>query len=203
MDPWPADRMKRSLLIHWGSAGLYTSWGGTHHVSSMAAGRSRISTVREAPTPASVPKRMAPMSAQPRGRPKWPEWQEAMESMARPRASLATCGRRERARKKSARARTRPSRGTELFRSGPSGRLAMPHRRPSPKLLIRHTHPGESIGLDRGSNRSLQGGLLGVRDGPCSLRGYGNLGAGEGEGRGLSGPEGERQSGWEGGGEVR
>jgi hypothetical protein len=28
-------------------------------------------------------------SAQPRGRPKWPEWAAAIESMARPRASLA------------------------------------------------------------------------------------------------------------------
>eukprot|EP00964_Phaeocystis_antarctica_P112571 scaffold76719_cov72-Phaeocystis_antarctica.AAC.1 len=40
----------------------------------------------------SWPKRTAPISAQPRGRPMWPELAFLMESMARPRASSAACG---------------------------------------------------------------------------------------------------------------
>ena len=40
----------------------------------------------------SWPKRTAPISAQPRGRPMWPELAFLMESIARPRASSAACG---------------------------------------------------------------------------------------------------------------
>ena len=40
----------------------------------------------------SWPKSTAPISAQPRGRPMWPELAFLMESMARPRASSAACG---------------------------------------------------------------------------------------------------------------
>ena len=62
MQPWPAESTKRSRLTHWGSSGLKVmDW----------------------------PKRTAPISAAPSGRPRWPDLAAAIESIARPRASLA------------------------------------------------------------------------------------------------------------------
>merc|ERR1719478_1223122 len=62
IEPWPAERMKRSRLIHDGTSGLYDiSW----------------------------PYRHAPISAQPRGKPMWPDLALEIESMASPRASSA------------------------------------------------------------------------------------------------------------------
>lgn len=62
IDPCPAERMKRSRLSHFGEEG---------------------SKFRDSE------KRTEPISAQPKGRPRWPEEQAWTASMARPRASAA------------------------------------------------------------------------------------------------------------------
>lgn len=62
MEPCPAERMKRSLLGHFGAVG---------------------SKVRASP------KRTAPISAQPSGSPKWPDEHAWTASIASPRASFA------------------------------------------------------------------------------------------------------------------
>src|ERR1700690_385686 len=66
MLPWPAERTNRSRFIHRGLSGFMER---------------------------ACPKSTAPSSAQPRGRPRWPEEQARTASIASPRASLAAFSR--------------------------------------------------------------------------------------------------------------
>ena len=87
IEPWPADKTKRSRLSQDGSSGLYDLRTDTRLLSTWAIWWARGYILGEAYI--SCPKSTAPISAQPSGRPMWPDEAFLMESMASPRDSSA------------------------------------------------------------------------------------------------------------------